>query len=104
MALSDKDLLTFDEKRLPSWDRAKAKRDLERHGNAFRYQLVVARQLEQWAEGDAVAAKSATADKTWLAGHAAALRDLAARLRQGAYLPGGTLYDDTIGNKPPSPG
>jgi hypothetical protein len=96
MALSDKDLLTFDEKRLPRYNRAKAQRDLKKHGNAFRYQLVMARQLEQWAEMDAVAAKSPTSDKTWLAGHAAALRDVAVRLRQGDYLPGGPLHDDTL--------
>jgi hypothetical protein len=96
MTLSDKDLLTFDEKRLPRYNRAKAQRDLKKHGNAFRYQLVMARQLEQWAEMDAVAARSPTSDKTWLAGHAAALRDVAVRLRQGDYLPGGPLHDDTV--------
>ncbi len=96
MAVSDKDLLTFDEKRLPRYNRAKAQRDLKKHGNAFRYQLVIARQLEQWAEMDAVAAKSPTSDKTWLAGHADALRDVAVRLRQGDYLPGGALYDETV--------
>jgi hypothetical protein len=96
MALSDKDLLTFDEKRLPRYNRAKAQRDLKKHGNAFRYQLVIARQLDQWAEMDAVAAKSPTSDKAWLAGHTGALRDIAVRLRQGDYLPGGPLYDEAV--------
>lgn len=96
VALSDDDLLEFDERRLPNYDRAKAKRDLKKHGNAFRYQLIAARQLEQWAERDVVAAKSPTSDKTWLAGHGRALLEVAGRLRQGDYLPGGTLHDDIV--------
>jgi predicted metal-dependent phosphoesterase TrpH len=96
MALSDEELLEFDEKGLPNYDRAKARRDLEKHGNAFRYQLVAARQLERWAERDGVAAKSPTSDRTWLAGHERALRDVAAHLRQGDYLPGGGLHDDIV--------
>ena len=96
MALSDDDLLKVDETRLPNYDRAKAKRSLRKHGNAFRFQLVVARQLEDWAERDIVAAKSPTSDKTWLDGHRRALLDVAGRLRQGDYLPGGALHDDTV--------
>ena len=96
MALSDDDLFDFDEKQLRNYDPAKARRDLEQHGDAFRYQLVVARQLEQWAEKDDVAMSSPTADKVWLDGHRRALRDVAARLRQSDYLPGGALYDDTV--------
>ncbi len=96
MAVSDKELLKFDATRIRNYDRAKAQRDLKKHGDAFRHQLVVARHLEEWADRDEVAAKSPTSDKTWLAGHANALRDVAARLRKGDYLPGGMLYDETV--------
>lgn len=98
MALTDKELLTFDERGLPrEFDRAKARRALKKHGDAFRYQLVAARQLEKWAEMDEVAMRSPTADRTWLDGHQRALRDVAARLRLGEYLPGGGMYDETVG-------
>ena len=97
MALTDKEVLKFDEARIRNYDRAKAQRDLVKHGDAFRYQLVVARHVEKWADGDEAAAKSPTSDKTWLAGHANALRDVAARLRKGDYLPGGAFHDETVG-------
>jgi hypothetical protein len=96
MALTDDDLLDFDEERLADYDAAKARRDLEEHGDAFRYQLVAARQIEQWAERDDVSRSSPTADQAWLDGHARALRDIAAHLRLGHYLPGGRLYDETV--------
>ena len=44
MALTDEELLDFD-------DADQAKRDLEGHGDAFRYQLVIARHLDAWPRG-----------------------------------------------------
>ena len=98
MALTDKDLLDFDEKRLASagYEPAKARRALEEHGDAFRYQLVAARQIEQWADGVELSGRSPTADRAWVDGHARALRQVAEHLRLGYYLPGGRLYDETV--------
>jgi hypothetical protein len=96
MALSDKELLNIDEKRVPNYDRAKARRTLKKHGDAFRYQLVAARQLEKWADMDDVTMSSPTTDKAWVDGHRRALREVAAHLRLGEYVPGGRLHDETV--------
>jgi hypothetical protein len=96
MALTDKDLLAVDKKRLPNYDSAKARRALTKHGDAFRYQLVAARQIEQSAERVELAGSSPTADRAWVDGHARALREVATNLRLGYYLPGGRLYDEIV--------
>ena len=88
MALTDEDLLDFD----GSDD---AKRALEEHGDAFRYQLVAARQLDAWAARAEVAKTSPTADVSWVDGQVKTLREVAGRLRKGDYLPGGSGYDET---------
>jgi hypothetical protein len=97
MALTDDELLDFDEKRLAEYDPVKVERALAEHGDAFRYQLVAARQIEQWADADDASMSSPTADAKWIDGHRSALRDVAAHLRQGDHLPGGALYDKTVG-------
>jgi hypothetical protein len=97
MALSDEELLDFDESQLAHFDRQEALRALDEHGAAFRYQLVTARHLEGWAErlgeGGGIASNAAAAD----AAFGRALREIAAHLRQGDYLPGGVLYVETAG-------
>ncbi len=50
MALSDDELVDFDETRLDDYDAAKARLALEQHGDAFRYQLIAARWLDAYAQ------------------------------------------------------
>jgi hypothetical protein len=95
MALTDDELLDFDEKRLADYDPVKAERALAEHGDAFRYQLVAARHIEQWANRADV--RTLTNDERFTDGLVETLRDIAAHLRQGDYLPGGSLYDETVG-------
>ena len=94
MAPADEELLKFHAERAASFDRAKTKRLLKKHGNAFRYQLVAARHLDQWADLAKVTSKSPTADLSWIHGHEEALREVAERLRAGEYLPGGRFYGE----------
>jgi hypothetical protein len=49
MALTDEDLLDFDTKRFGGLERA-PQRLLEEYGDAFRYQLIAARWIQQWAD------------------------------------------------------
>jgi hypothetical protein len=93
MPLSDEDLLDFDMKRLGGL-RRHPRRVLEEHGDAFRYQLVAARWIEQWAER--VERPSPTKSE-WDAGYARALREVVAHLRQGDFLPGGAVYGREAG-------
>lgn len=95
MALSDDELLDFDAERMPDYEPAKAERALSDHGDAYRYQLVAARHLQAWAEK---VEEVGTSNPDWTDGHAAALRETAAHLRQGDYLPGGVYYDETVGD------
>ena len=101
MALTDDELLDFDEKRLVDYDPVKAERALAEHGDAFRYQLVAARHLEQWANRADV--RTLTNDVRFTDGLVDALRGVAAHLRQGDYLPGGVQYDETVGPRWPDP-
>lgn len=86
MPLTDEDveLLDFDATDYEHYDRAEAERQLEKHGEGFRAQLRIARHLDWWAsqtppadEGGEVQIRT--------------LRDIAAHIRQGDYLPGGFL-------------
>jgi hypothetical protein len=86
VALSDDELLDFDVERMPMYEPAKAERALAKHGDAYRYQLVAARQIEAWAEK---VEEVESSNPDWTEGHAAALREIAAHLRQGDYLPCG---------------
>jgi len=95
--LSDRELLDLGDNAPRGYDPRKARRDLKTHGDVFRAQLVVARGLDGDVARDAVAAKSPTSDRTWLDGHSRALRELAANLRLGRYLPGGDLHDAATG-------
>jgi hypothetical protein len=96
MTLSDDELLDFDKSQMPIYDPAKAERALVEHGNAYRYQLVTARHIERWA-GRLDKAGPLGVDPAWEQGFEKALRDIAAHLRQGDYLPGGVPYDQTFG-------
>ena len=101
MALTDNELLDFDETRLDNYDPVKAERSLAQHGDAFRYQLVAARHIEQWA--DRADVRTLTNEERFTDGLVAALREVAAHLRQSDYLPGGVQYDETVGPNWPDP-
>ena len=98
MALTDDELLAIHDKRSASFDHARAARALSEHGDAYRYQLVASQQLELWAERSELTKNSPTTDASWIDGHVRALREVAERLRAGAYLPGGALYDEGVGD------
>jgi hypothetical protein len=92
--LSDDDLLDFDERR--GTFEPSSRTLLDRHGDAYRYQLVMARWLESYrdrrAEHDGVPA--AVADAQYEAGALETLSDIAANLRHGDFLPGGSFYEE----------
>ena len=91
MALTDDELLDFDVKRLGGITRAPRK-ILEEHGDPYRYQLVAARWIEQWA--DRLEDRVALGDERYNEGYAQALHEVIAHLRQGDFLPGGQVYDE----------
>jgi hypothetical protein len=96
MALDDNELLNFDASGLAMADAGDARRLLREHGDVFRAQLVAARWLEGY-RGRRLADSSITQTAGWEhheAGWDEAMRDVIAHLRQGDFLPGGTLYED----------
>jgi hypothetical protein len=96
MALTDEELLHFDERRLTDYDPAKARQLLQEQGDVFRGQLVAAHWIERWAnglEGDTWTLPSEVEQRK---GVIWALREVAAHLRQGDLLPGGSLYEETV--------
>lgn len=97
MTLNDDDLLDFDYKVLANPRAGRVL--LEQHGDPYRYQLVIARHLDGWADRNEKGFPGT--DKQFTDGFALALQEVAAHLRQGDYLPGGILYDQTIGDEPP---
>jgi len=93
MAVGDDELLDFE-----GGDPDKARTELGEHGDAFRYQLVIARQLDSLAAQAEVTKRSPTTDLSWVDGRIRTLREVADHLRRGDYLPGGSLYDQTVGD------
>jgi hypothetical protein len=92
MALSDDDLLDFDLTRLAHLD-VPPRTLLAQHGDHYRSQLRIAHWLDGWRER-LEADQSFLSDDKRKAGASDALREVAAHLRQGDFLPGGTLYED----------
>jgi len=90
--VKDDDLLDFDMKRLGGLDRV-PRNILAEHGDAYRYQLVAARWIEQWAERVEQPSPTDSPDPSYEGGYAQALREVIAHLRQGDFLPGGEVYD-----------
>lgn len=84
MALTDDDLLDFDTKRLGGLE----------FGDAFRYQLIAARWIQQWA--DRLEEHSPLIAEQYNEGYVQALREVIAHLRQGDFLPGGQGYDEMV--------
>jgi hypothetical protein len=77
-----------------------ARHQLEVFGDAFRYQLVMARHVEHRAvHFEELRAAGQLADVfggRYADGYVTALRHIALDLRAGGYLPGGSSYEDTI--------
>jgi hypothetical protein len=100
--LSDDELLDFDTSRLAHWEPRLGERMLEAHGPLYRNHLVIAKHLDHWREGNAGLQEMKNYSRggvdpddvdtiDW------GLKEVAAHLRQGDYLPGGVLYEETIG-------
>jgi hypothetical protein len=92
MALSDDELLDFDMKRLGGLERA-PRRLLEELGDAYRYQLIAARWIQQRADSTESRSDVTEADQHFFNGYEQALREVIAHLRQGDFLPGGQVYE-----------
>ncbi len=78
------------------YDEAKARQALEEHGDAFRYQLVVAQWIDGYRQRRSEPSITSDPDDRFEAGVQDTLRDIAAHLRQGDFLPGGKLYEDEL--------
>lgn len=92
MALSDDELLDFDLTRPGSFKMA-PRTLLAQHGDVYRFQLVAAQWAQLWA--DRIEEREMPGvDENFEAGMVNGLREIAAHLRQGDLLPGGTLYEE----------
>jgi hypothetical protein len=100
MTLSDNELLDFDASQLAMADAGDARRLLHEHGDVFRAQLVAARWIDGYLERLERAAESPTSDLRFKEGVKDTLRDIAAHLRQGDFLPGGLLYEQELTRQP----
>jgi hypothetical protein len=99
MALSDDELLDFDHTHLELFEAA-PRTLLRLHGDSYRHQLVMARWLDGYRKRrGAHMANGPIADELFDAGVQEALRDIAAHLRQGDFLPGGRLYEHEQGGE-----
>ena len=98
--LSDNQLLALNASALQAAELPEALRLLEKHGDVFRAQLVAAHWLESYLKQR----KRRKEEAEWPrlpnderdAGYEAAVRDMIMHLRQGDFLPGGTLYEDEL--------
>ena len=83
---------------MADYDDEKAHADLEKYGDAFRFQLIAARHLDDWAKQleDPDSPLTAEMDEIELRGWVNAIRNVAAFLRQGYYLPGGQHYEQIV--------
>ena len=93
--LSDAQLVDLNANLMADYDNEGAHADLEKYGDAFRFQLVAALQLSEWAE-KLEADPIPDMDPTEMRGWVDALQEVAALLRQGHYLPGGPGFEDVM--------
>ena len=100
---TDDELLAFDYQ--PIAEPRSARELLEQHGDRFRFQLVIALHLDGWARR-ADERRDANPKPEFNDGFVRALEEVAAHIRQGNYLPGGSLpdgSDSTESDSPPQP-
>jgi hypothetical protein len=98
--LTDHHLLAFNARPLPGTEAVDATALLQAHGDVFRAQLIAAHWLESYLKS-----RTRRKDETaWPrranderdAGYEAAVRDVVIHLRQGDFLPGGSLYEEEL--------
>lgn len=96
--MDDRHLFDFNAALLLDYDDEKARADLEKYGDAFRFQLIAAMQLSDWADrlADPDDPTHRMMDEREIRGWVNALREVAAVIRQGSYLPGGPLYEGVL--------
>jgi hypothetical protein len=101
MSLSDAELFDFNAALMEDYDDEKAHADLEEYGDAFRFQLVAALHMDAWVERlqDPDSRASRGMDEIEVRGWITALKNLAAFLRQGYYLPGGSFFEQVVSNR-----
>jgi hypothetical protein len=96
MPLSDEELFDLDTSDLANWDEERSRAALSEFGDLFRNQLIVARFLQRWAdrlEG------GPDGERDFQRGYRRALREVAAHLRQADLVPGGVLYEESVGSR-----
>jgi hypothetical protein len=93
--LTDPELLDFNAALMADYDEERAHENLERYGDVFRYQLLMALDISQWAESlaDPRGPTRNAMDARQMLGWVDALQNVAACLRQGDYLPGGSRFE-----------
>lgn len=94
MRFSDDDLFDFDTSRLAKWDRTDPQALLERHPDLYRNHLAIAKWTDEWI---ASMKKHPTLKGEYQEGFVKGIREIAAHLRQGDLLPGGSIYDSFAG-------
>lgn len=101
VALSDDDLLNFDETRLADYDASEARERLRSSGDVYRAQLVAAHMLagyrERWLKHVDGPGRGDIFTPDYVRGWDDAMRDVVAHLRQGDFIPGSTWYDQETG-------
>lgn len=96
---TDNELLNFDHKRLATFDAKAARRALRDQREAFEPQLVTAHFLDGWRERMVRPSIIEHHSPEWYEGFDYAMREVAAHLRQGDFLPGGILHDEQASGK-----
>jgi hypothetical protein len=97
--LTDDDLLNFDPSRLSHYERGDGERRLQgEHADLYRNHLIAARWIDGWRTRIGEQTIPAEAPER-RAGADYALREVVAHLRQGDFLPCGTLYEDEIAGR-----
>jgi hypothetical protein len=87
----DEILLDFDHSDYPEWNQHTSDLLLVEQPEVYRNHLAIANWLEGFA---ARMTEAQDLDEEWREGHAAALHDIAAHLRQGDFVPGRAMYED----------
>ncbi len=101
MMLSDDELLHINGEPPEGYDPAEARRNLVKHGDAYRYQLVAAIHYEELAQMFSEQREIKPYQKElgtpdYVAGLILAYSQVAGSLRTGSFLPGGHPFDMVV--------
>jgi hypothetical protein len=91
--LSEEQLLDFDRGRLAHWSQERQDAALTDHRELYLNHLAIAKHLDFWVTNLDSRPALEGGDEDFIR----ALREVAAHLRQGDYLPDGVLYRETMG-------